>query len=183
MLHEYEGWQIAPFRESACDRDKFNNDELRRVAYKLLFAIQAVASGMFCIGVFGADSWSVGFLNIGMPWTILIIVLVLLWLYVAPRTTKSFSLTIDNKLVLPVPMSIAIVYIPIQIAYIVALASLLGWIPALLGVALPLLGGLMEGLGAESTFNQWWHLFAAILLSTSGLVLSFCVTQHAMGLL
>jgi hypothetical protein len=183
MLHEYEGWQIAPFQDPASDRHKFNNNELRQVAYKLLFRLQAVASGIFCIGVFGTHRWSVGTLSIGMPWTILLIVLALLWLYVAPRSTKLFSLTIDNKLVLPVPISIAIAYIPIQIAYIFALADLLGWIPALLGVGLPLLGGIMEGLGAESTFNQWWHLFAAILLNASGAVLSFCVAQHAMGLL
>ncbi|WP_019503094.1 hypothetical protein [Pseudanabaena sp. PCC 6802] len=183
VLHEYEGWQIAPFKDSTGDRDKFNNDGLRRVAYKLLFVLQAVASGMFCIGVFGTNRWSVGSLTVEMPWTILFVAAVLLWLYVASRAAKTFSLTIDNKLLLPVPLSIAIVYIPIQFAYIIALADLLGWVPALLGVALPLLGGVMEGLGAESTFNQWWHLFAVILLNSAGVVLSFCVARHAMGLL
>jgi hypothetical protein len=181
MLHEYEGWQIAPFTDNAGDRDRFNNNGLRHVAYKLLFIIQAVASGMFCIGVFGTNRWSVGSLTIGMPWTILLVAIVLSWLYVAPRTTKPFPLLINNKLVLPVPIAIAIVYIPIQLAYIVALADLLGgWIPAVLGVVLPLLGGILEGLGAESTFNQWWHLCAAILLNSSGAVLSFWVVQHAM---
>jgi hypothetical protein len=106
------------------------------------------------------------------------------WLYVAPRTTKPFPLLINNKLVLPVPISIAIVYIPIQLTYIVALATLLGgWLPAVMGVALPLLGGIFEGLGAESTFNQWWHLCTAILLNSSGVVLSLWVAQHAMGFL
>jgi hypothetical protein len=184
VLHEYEGWQIAPLKGTAGDRNKFNNNELLHISYKLLFLLQAVASGMLCIGVFGTNRWSVGSLTIGMPWTILLVVVVLLWLYIAPRTTKPFPLLINNERVLPIPIYIMIVYIPIQLAYVVTLAGLLGgWMPALLIFALYFSGGMVEGLGAESTFNQWWHLFGAILLNSSGVVLSFYIARHAMGLL
>ncbi|MBE9172705.1 hypothetical protein IQ216_06270 [Cyanobium sp. LEGE 06143] len=68
LMHEYEGWQITPFRnilglqQNAPSEDvaqvlvpNFNNVWLRAVAYQMLFSFQTAGLDFFTLGVFGAQ--------------------------------------------------------------------------------------------------------------------------------
>ena len=193
LMHEYEGWQIAQCKNSGCDRTQFNNDPLRYATYKLLFMFQALGAGMYVIGVIGLDRWTLGPIDIGQPWTTIITIAVVLWLYIAPRKTKPLPIAFDSakygddRQIFPIPILTLVTFIPLTIAYSVALIYLLGgWsalVPGVLVSGLYLAGGMAEGIGAEGTLNQWWHLLAVTLLNAGGGLLIFCIARHAMGLL
>lgn len=181
LMHEYEGWQIAQFKSPSEQHEIYNNDELRYATYKLLFFFQTVASLMFFVGVFGVDSW------LGKSWNLLFIIAILVWLYIAPRVTKQPPFHFNGQSVFPVPIAILITFIPINLAYTFALIYILGGLSSLLpGLSIVtgyLVAGISEGLGAESTFDQRWHLLAVVLFSTAGMLQIFFVARHAMGLL
>ncbi|QMS92301.1 hypothetical protein HUN01_33680 [Nostoc edaphicum CCNP1411] len=187
LMHEYEGWQIAECKDSGCEPEKYNNDQLRYVTYKLLFLFQAIAAGMYTIGVLGFDKWQLVFLEIDKPWTVILIITILLWLYILPRDTKPFPKKLNGQDIFPVPFLTFLSFIPLTLSFTASLIYLMGgWsalFPGLLVSALYLGGGLSEGLGAESTFNQWWHLLAVVLLNAGGGMLILFITRHAIGLL
>lgn len=69
LMHEYEGWQVAPFRnllglsESSDSTEvkqilipNFNNAWLRAVAYQMLFTFQTLGLGCFTMAVFGVSA-------------------------------------------------------------------------------------------------------------------------------
>ncbi|KAL4425413.1 hypothetical protein ABPG75_009429 [Micractinium tetrahymenae] len=57
LMHEYEGWQIAPFREPPVDNSSANNQQLREAAFRVLFQWQGIASAFAALGVFGLERW------------------------------------------------------------------------------------------------------------------------------
>jgi hypothetical protein len=154
---------------------------------------QAIGAGMFLIGVIGLGRWTLGPIEISQPWTTLITGAVVLWLYIAPRKTNPLPIFFkpkkydDDRPIFPIPILILVSFIPLTIAYSAALIYLLGgWsalVPGVLVSGLYLAGGMAEGIGAEGTLNQWWHLLAVVLLNAGGGLLIFCASRHAMGLL
>lgn len=178
VMHEYEGWQVAPFQEPPSDpgqppldRSQFNNERLREAAYKLLFAYQAIAAIMFVIGVYGVEEWKIGPLTIASPWTLVILGATFVWLYVSPRRPLS-TLCVDfgqgKRPVFPIPIGILVVFAIATLIYIISMVHLYGLVPALITTVFLILGGAVEGLIAESTFNQFWHWLAVVFLGAAG---------------
>ncbi|MBD2207791.1 hypothetical protein H6G33_36385 [Calothrix sp. FACHB-1219] len=172
VMHEYEGWQVAPFQDQPLNRGQYNNERLREAAYKLLFAYQAVAAIMFIIGVYGIQQWKIGFLTISNPWTLIILGSTFVWLYIGPRTPLStfyVDLGQGKRPVFPIPLGILVTFAIATIIYIIAMIHLYGLVPALITTLFLLLGGATEGLIAESTFNQFWHFLAVVFLGAAGI--------------
>ncbi|MGD1913984.1 MAG: hypothetical protein ACFB2X_25035 [Rivularia sp. (in: cyanobacteria)] len=179
VMHEYEGWQVAPFQDPPSeegqpplDRSKYNNERLREAAYKLLFAYQAVAAIMFIIGVYGVQEWKLGSLTISNPWTLIILGATFVWLYICPRTplsTFKVNLGQGKRPVFPIPIGILVTFGIATFIYIIAMIHLYGLVPALITTVFLILGGAVEGLVAESTFNQFWHWLAVVFLGAAGI--------------
>ncbi|MGK7942625.1 MAG: hypothetical protein AB4062_21195 [Crocosphaera sp.] len=174
VMHEYEGWQIAPFEDQPTDRAMFNNQRLREVAYKLLFAYQTIAAIMFVVGVFGIEKWDFRVFSIVAPWPLIIVVLAILWVHISPRVPRSTFITPKflggGQPVFPIPWGILVVFGIAIFFYIIAMIHVYGLYPALLTILFLTLGGLVEGLIAESTFNQFWHWLAFVFLGSAGIV-------------
>lgn len=194
LMHIYEGWQISPFRnilglsEQSPPQDvaqlllpAYNNAWLRSVAYQMLFTFQTAGLGFFSLGVFGARP---------LPLLLVIggIAVALLGPY-EPRTR--FQRVVDGVAcpVLPLSWSLLIVFGINALANLVAvrlffgpviaaawppsLLPWLGWlVPAAVVPWLSLLapltvaaGGAYEGWFAESSFNQWQHFIAFVILT------------------
>jgi hypothetical protein len=194
LMHEYEGWQVAPFRNilglqpNASPQDvsqvlvpHFNNAWLRAVAYQMLFTFQTAGLGFFTLGVFGARP---------LP-LILVIggIAVALLGPAEPRT--QFNRVVDGvpQPVLPLSWSLLIVFALNAVANLAAVRVFFGpviaqaWPPSLLpslGSLLPAAvvpwlsllapltvaaGGAYEGWIAESSFNQWQHFIAFVILT------------------
>jgi len=164
-MHEYEGWQVA-FFQNPLDTDlkikDCNNEWLREVAYKLLFLMQGAGLLAFSLGVFGIN-------KITLPFAIISGIVA----FAGPQNPKA-TFYFNNQPVFPLSISMLVVFIINAgvnfVAYFVlfypsiAAANL----PVILsGIAptLLMLGGVIEGVIAESTFNQWWHFTAVIFLN------------------
>ena len=164
-MHEYEGWQVAFFKNPLdCDFavDHYNNEWLREVAYKLLFLLQGVGLLAFSLAVFG-------FSIITIPFAVLSGLIA----FIGPQNPKATFL-FNGQPVFPLAVSILAVFIVNAIVNFVAYFSLLGdplvlaGLPRALAALAPLLlmlGGMIEGIVAESSFNQWWHFIAVVFLN------------------
>jgi hypothetical protein len=194
LMHVYEGWQISPFRNilglnaQSPPQDvaqvlvpSFNNAWLRAVAYQMLFTFQTAGLGFFSLGVFGARPLPLLLVGGG-------IAVALLGPY-EPRTR--FVRVVDGVPypVLPLSWSLLIVFALNALANLAAARvffgpviaqawppSLLPWLGSLLPAAVvpwlsllaPLTvaaGGAYEGWIAESSFNQWQHFIAFVILT------------------
>ncbi len=194
MMHEYEGWQVTPFRniigleEHSPPQDvaqilvpNYNNAWLRAVAYQMLFTFQTAGLGFFTLGVFGPG-----------PLPLLLVVggiAVALLGPFEPRTRFCRIVDGEPRPVLPISWSLLIVFALNAFANLIAChhffgptiaqawpPSLLPWldavVPAWLVPWLSLLapftvaaGGAYEGWIAESSFNQWQHFIAFVILT------------------
>ncbi|MDC0832026.1 hypothetical protein AY599_26560 [Leptolyngbya valderiana BDU 20041] len=166
MMHEYEGWQVVHFKnplDSDFDIKDFNNEWLREVAYKLLFVLQGAGLLAFSLGVFGINKITLTFAIVSG-----------IVAFIGPQNPKATIYPIDNQPVFPLAVSILVVFIVNAIVNFVAYFHL--FTPALAAANLPvvlaglaptllMLGGVVEGILAESTFNQWWHFTAVIFLN------------------
>lgn len=170
MMHTYESWQVAPFKNPLDDPNfkisDFNNQWLRIVAYQFIFVMQYVGLITFALGVLGYD-----FLANFKIWSILGFLVG----YLGNQHPKiSFSLFQHNTM----PLS----WYTIGAFGFGVICNLLAFIklgeysfPDLKGadrliksVLAPLLiaaGGVIEGLLAETRFNQWIHFFAVVLFN------------------
>lgn len=194
MMHEYEGWQVTPFRNILGLQQQsppgdvaqilvpnFNNAWLRAVAYQMLFTFQTAGLGFFTLGVFGAR-----------PLPLLLLIAGVAVALLGPREPRtSFVRVVDAepRPVLPLSWSLLIVFGLNALGNLVAChhffgptlvqawpPSLLPWLGALIPAGLvpwlsllaPLTvaaGGAYEGWIAESTFNQWQHFIAFVILT------------------
>ncbi len=193
LMHEYEGWQVTPFRnllglsnssDSAEVRQilvpSFNNAWLRAVAYQMLFTFQTLGLGCFTMAVFGINALTLA-LVIGS------VVIAL----IGPREPRTkFTRQVDNepRPVLPLSWSLLIVFALNAVLNFYAYRVLFGdtivaawpptifpWLQGLIPAALvpwfsllaPMAvgaGGAYEGWFAESSFNQWQHFIAFVIL-------------------
>lgn len=160
MMHEYEGWQVAEFRnplKTELKVDDYNNALLRSVAYQLLFSFQTVGLLLFTLGIFGLNTW-----------TIILAVTSIFVAFVGPKKPR-FVYYFNNQPVVPLPVLLFVVFIINAIINMIAYAHFFGN-SSIIAPLLVALGGIIEGLIAESTFNQWWHFIAfAILVIGLGL--------------
>lgn len=194
LMHVYEGWQISPFRNLLALRadappadvaqvlvPATNNAWLRAVAYQMLFTFQTAGLGFFSLGVFGARPLPLLLVGGGIAVAIL-----------GPHEPRTrFTRVVDGVAypVLPLSWSLLIVFGLNALANLVAARvffgpviaqawppSLLPWLGALVPAALvpwlsllaPLTvaaGGAYEGWIAESSFNQWQHFIAFVILT------------------
>lgn len=164
-MHEYEGWQVAFFKnplDSDFAVDHYNNEWLREVAYKLLFLLQGLGLLAFSLAVFGFSAI-----------TITLAVLSGLVAFIGPQNPKA-TFSFNGQPVFPLAISILIVFIANASVNFIAYFALLGdplvadGLPRALAALAPLLlmlGGMIEGILAESSFNQWWHFTAVVFLN------------------
>jgi len=164
-MHEYEGWQVACF-QNPLDSDvaikDCNNEWLREVAYKLLFLLQGAGLLAFSLAVFGFNAITIPFA-----------VLSGLIAFIGPQNPKA-TFSFNGQPVFPLAVSILVVFIVNAVVNLIAYFVLLGdplasaGLPRALAALAPLLlmlGGMIEGVIAESSFNQWWHFTAVVFLN------------------
>jgi len=161
VMHTYESWQVAPFR-NPIDGDfllqDYNNGWMRAIVYKYLLIFQS-------IGLLMANHGYEGFGTVGIS-----VALVLLS-YIGDSSTKA-TFEFNHQPVFPVPivvMPLLIWSVACNLLVSINLAShihgdVLVHSGLLLSPVLIAVGGIVEGVIAESTFNQWTHLFAVIIL-------------------
>ncbi|CAM9600396.1 unnamed protein product [Chrysoparadoxa australica] len=169
MMHQYEGWQVAEFRNPVVvDQDpipisKYNNAWLRCVTYTFLFSFQMVGLLLFSIGVFGLSKLT-GALTVFSG-------LVAIFGPYEPMLTQK----IRGQPVFPLPTALFVAFLVNAILNLLAyyklfsgpwravlagrigsgiLVKLLGGVLAVLPALLAGGGGIVEGAVAESTFNQ-----------------------------
>ncbi|KAG2424865.1 hypothetical protein HXX76_014025 [Chlamydomonas incerta] len=170
MMHEYEGWQVAPFRNPLAlpggapgdpppppaDVDqtrvpRYNNAWLRAVAYQMLFTFQTFGLGCFTTAVFGINAWTSALL-LGS------VAVALLGPH-EPRLALTASVDGQDRPILPLSVSLTAVFALNVVVNLVAYAVFFtpsiraAWPPMLL----PWLGDLIP---ADS-----WLLYAVPLLA------------------
>lgn len=165
VMHEYEGWQIACFKnplDSDFNIKDFNNEWLREVVYKMLFLLQVLGLIAFSLGVFGIDKITVSLAIVAMVIA-----------FIGPQNPK-VTFYFKNQPVFPLPVLLVVVFVVSAIVNFVSYFYLFGGplqasnLPTILAGVTPILlmlGGVIEGVIAESTFNQWWHFTAVIFLN------------------
>ena len=164
-MHEYEGWQVA-FFQNPLDTDfnirDCNNEWLREVAYKLLFFLQGAGLLAFSLGVFGLNKITLSFAIISG-----------IIAFIGPQDPKA-TFVFNKQPVFPLAVSLLAVFIInavvnfIAYFYLFDKALIAAHLPIILAGSAPLLlmlGGMIEGVIAESTFNQWWHFTAVVFLN------------------
>jgi len=195
MMHQYEGWQVAPFRNPLrTDAEpEYNDAWLRAVAYQMLFSFQTLGVVFTWVGVGGPVT---GWLKRGL---LLVTALVITLAPQLPHCTTVFPnlmkrirlekfwnrLTCGNRPVFPLSIYLFLAFLANSIVATLAYIQMFGvidWtgtpilqsLPGLVSSLIPFLliafGGIYEGLRAETTFNQWDH-FLAFLFLDLGLLL------------
>lgn len=194
MMHQYEGWQVAEFRnplklDSKGDKEPAYNDAwLRAVAYQMLFSFQTLGVLFTWIGINGVTKAR----------SKAVIVLTAFAISLAPqlphctsvfprvmnvlRLEKLWSLlTNGNRPVFPLSIWIFIAFLLnsfLATGSYVKMFGNINWVgvpilqslPKQLAAVIPFLliafGGIYEGLRAETSFNQWDHFIAFVMLDT-----------------
>ncbi len=164
-MHEYEGWQVVYFQnplDTQFPLTNSNNEWLREVAYKLLFILQGAGLLCFSLGVFGVNRY-----------TLALALVSFLGAFFLPQNPK-VTFNFHHQPVFPLSLWLTVVFVLNALvnfgAYFYLFVSPLtaagqAGILAGLAPALLMIGGVVEGVIAESTFNQWWHFIAVIFLN------------------
>lgn len=199
LMHVYEGWMIAPFRNAlilpkvptpkqvnAIRTQSYNNAWLRAAAYQMLMSFQSLGLSLFTMGTFGIKRWTKAL--------VLGTVAIALIGPKEPRVKFTRSVNGEKRPVLPLSVSLLTVlgvnvifqlvasyklfYHPILKAWPLGfsfLRSIPAGLGALIGSVLPSTlqgaGGGIEGYFAESSFKQWQHLGAFLILLSGFLLL------------
>jgi hypothetical protein len=165
VMHAREQWQLTPPAGWNGSNDG-HDPMLRRLVYRMLFSGLTVSQLLLPLAVFGANPAllvllaGLGLVAVAGPSRPLL-----------PWRHAGISL-LPVALPLVVAMAASIVLALVAFWHLLApgLASK-GW-PAALAI-LPLVcnggGGALEASLAETTYNQWWHLAAAVLLTCGSL--------------
>jgi len=169
-MHEFEGWQVAPFRspedKKCVNVQEYNNERLRRVNYRFIFVLQAWGFMLQNIAVFCVNGLN-GFL---VPTAIVFAYIG----FADQRIPKephifgnpAFPLSAVSLIVFILAASLnlcAFGFIGINIYQ--DQPEILRVVKAILPVTLIAIGGVIEGLLAETTFNQWLHGLAFFILN------------------
>jgi hypothetical protein len=171
MMHTYEGWQVAPFKNPLQDPNfkvaDYNNQWLRIVAYQFIFVMQYVGLITFAVGILGYELFNNRFAGVA--------ILLFFVGYVGNQFPK-LNLQLFQHNTLPLSWYTIVAFAVGIVFNILAFAKLgehvfpdLGLKPRLIKSLLPPiligLGGGIEGLLAETRFNQWIHFFAVVLFN------------------
>lgn len=153
IMHEYEGWQIAAFRNPLVARDgynphAYNNAWLRAVVYRLLFAVQT--AGLLCYSV-GAFAPYIGLLPPHLQGVRCLLTLAaaasLVVAFVGPRLYPKEPMLINGQPVMPIPTPLELAFVANSIVNMFANfvvfhalgAQVQAYIAAGLGASTPLL--------------------------------------------
>lgn len=161
VMHTYESWQVAPFRnpvEGDFVLQDYNNGWMRAVAYKYLFIIQGV-------GLVMANHGYNGFGTVGISLALILLS------YIGDQSKKA-TFKINDQPVFPVPIVAIPLFVWGVVFNLLASVNLAGHISGdplvhwglIIAPLLTAAGGAVEGLFAESSFNQWIHLLAVVML-------------------
>lgn len=180
MMHTYEGWQVAPFDSPLRGTDKDtnvvvsdkNNQWLRIVAYFFIFNMQYLGLQSFSYAILGPDSFlgTLKFLSI-MGFLIGYLgnqdykaTFYFKWRNTAGGSTFPLAWTTLVPFILSASLNL---YAFTDLGTLVYSDS--GVLTLLKSLAPPVLialGGAIEGLFAETVFDQKIHAFAVILFNT-----------------
>lgn len=185
IVHTYEGWQIAPFKNpmvrpedvtsediQTLRVDKYNNYWLFSIQYQILMIFQIVSMACFTMGVYGVNNNTLALMGISVAGVI-----------AGPaRPILKLARVVDGqkRAYLPVSLSMAVLLlvniIPQRVATIALFKPameqwwpLASFVPASIGGTLSAFvfghtlaasGILYEAVIAETSFNQWDHVYA-----------------------
>eukprot|EP00553_Chaetoceros_curvisetus_P014910 CAMPEP_0204643020 /NCGR_PEP_ID=MMETSP0718-20130828/356_1 /ASSEMBLY_ACC=CAM_ASM_000674 /TAXON_ID=230516 /ORGANISM="Chaetoceros curvisetus" /LENGTH=370 /DNA_ID=CAMNT_0051664049 /DNA_START=43 /DNA_END=1155 /DNA_ORIENTATION=+ len=196
LMHVYEGWMVAPFKNllvlpenptneqvDAVRVQNYNNAWLRAAAYQMLMSFQSLGLSLFTMGVFGVKPWTQS-LVYGTA-------LISLLGPKEPRLELTRKVDGEDRPVLPLSISLTVVLAVNVIIQLLACVKLfypifaqsdkLGTAIAVIASILPSTlqgaGGAIEGYFAESSFKQWQHLGAFIILLAGFLLLGNAFKQ------
>lgn len=178
MMHTYEGWQVAPFENPLRGKEENtnvvvpekNNQWLRIVAYFFIFNMQYIGLQSFSYAILGPHSFN--------GWMIPLSILGFLFGYLGDQQYKA---TFDFKFrdtaggsTFPLAWTTLIPFILSASLNLYAFNNLgqlvypgrLHYINSLAPPVLIALGGAIEGLFAETIFDQKIHAFAVILFNS-----------------
>lgn len=171
MMHTYEGWMVAPFKNPLdspnFDVQAYNNEWLRIVAYQFIFVMQYVGLQTFSWAIFGDNAFG-GLLP----------ALSVAGAAIAYLGNQKPKATFDLFGHSTFPLSWFTV-IPFILSALLNMAAFLKFgqtaypsdeslVRVVKSLAAPVLigaGGAIEGLLAETRFNQWIHFGAVILFN------------------
>lgn len=178
VMHEYEGWQIAEFRnplvkESAYSFRHSNNAWLRAVVYRLLFAVQSAGLLIFSVGAFQPYA--------APPWQCLFTVAAVasLWVaFVGPRLPPK-EVVFNDRPVLPLPLALEWAFVGNAILNVFAnvvvfyplSAQIQGWLSACpvftAGLTIVLVAGALFGfrLARWTTAGVVWGILASSIVA------------------
>jgi hypothetical protein len=173
MMHAREQWQLTPPAGAHGIQD-CHDPVLRRLAYRTLFSGLTLSQLLLPLAVFG--------LQPGLVALLLTLGLVVLAGPSRPLVPWKHAGVLLMPVALPLALAMGASIVLAVAAYWQLLAPGLvarGW-PAATAL-LPLVcnggGGALEATQAETTYNQWWHLAAVLVLSGGsllyGLLLAF----------
>lgn len=165
LMHAREQWQITP-PAGWKGRHDGHDPVLRRLAYRLVFSGLTVSQLLLPLAVFGARP------------ALVVLVAGLGLIAVAGPSRPVLPWRHAGIPVMPVTVPLLLAMGASMVLAIASFWQLLapglsskGW-PAALAL-LPMLcnggGGALEATQAETTYNQWWHLLAIILINCGSL--------------
>ena len=171
MMHTQEGWQVAPFKNPLQDPNfqvsEYNNQWLRIVAYQFIFVMQYVGLQTFSLGIFGGEflgnlftessilGFFIGYLGNQHPKPNMPLfqhnTMPLSWF-----TIVAFAFGVICN---------ALAFVKLGDHVFPDLSNSIRLVKSLLPPLLIGAGGAIEGLLAETRFNQWIHFFAIVLFN------------------
>lgn len=164
VMHDYEGWQIAPYQAPPLNRKLLNNDALRHCVYRLQYLCECIAKVMLITAVYGF-TWTLGTVVLLPVVVVPLLAGLLAWLHASPRhstvsfLTPSWKGTGERWPVLPISISMWVPFTVLFVAYCCGMGSLLGAHAAANVIALTVIIPIvLDQVMAESTFNQLFHL-------------------------
>ncbi|CAM9730309.1 unnamed protein product [Choristocarpus tenellus] len=173
MMHEYEGWQVAPFKNPLLEkfdiRDN-NNQLVREVAYRLVLLMQFIGLQTFSLAVLGFGFFNGTLLTLSIAG--------MLSAYLGNQKWKATFYLFDQS-TFPVAW---LTLIPFSAAMMLNLYafhaignSAVGML-ALLPTLLIFFGGVLESLLVETRFNQWCHV-GAVAIMNAGIWLQWAIVR------
>ncbi|MFN7894631.1 MAG: hypothetical protein ACK5Q6_00500 [Cyanobacteriota bacterium] len=169
MMHAREQWQLTPPAGAYGIQDG-HDPVLRRLAYRTLFSGLTLAQLLLPLAVFGLQP------------ALVALVLALGLVVVAGPSRPLVPWRHAGVHLMPVAQPLALAMGASIVLSVAAYWKLLapglvamGWpaAAALLPLVCNGVGGALEATQAETTYNQWWHLVAVVVLSGGSLLYGF----------
>lgn len=166
LMHAREQWQLTP-PEGACGSEDGHDPRLRVLSYRTLFSGLTFSQLLLPLAVFGTQPGLVA------------IILALSLVVMAGPTRPLVPWRHAGVPLMPVALPLALAMGASIVLAMAAYWQLLG--PGLAAKGLPsglaLLplvcngaGGALEATKAETSYNQWWHLLAVLVISSGSLI-------------